>query len=261
MSFVRLNRSFFENAYWKQKRTFSSAEAWLDLIQSARFEAEPTTILLSNNRHITIKRGELRASLRYLSERWGWGVEKVKNFLDRHIKLGEIERRTEQGESLIMLCNYERYNQTPNADPYTNQYSDTTATSTKKKKGKKSKDGEEDTPPLPPSEDWRSSYEVYLSELREVYSTLKKDKSFMAQCEKYHPSLDIQLSLEKACVEYWATEAGWKKKRQSRTSDIDWKRTLTNALNISSNKVYKPLHEQRKETTTGGTYVAGSGVR
>ena len=39
--FLRLSRRFFSNEMWNEARTFSSCEAWLDLIQSARFEATP----------------------------------------------------------------------------------------------------------------------------------------------------------------------------------------------------------------------------
>lgn len=39
--FLRLSRRFFSNEMWNEARTFSSCEAWLDLIQSARFEVTP----------------------------------------------------------------------------------------------------------------------------------------------------------------------------------------------------------------------------
>ena len=61
--FIRLNRKFFTNVYWSQQRTFSLSEAWLDLIQMARFDAEPATKELPNGRLITIKRGEIHAGL------------------------------------------------------------------------------------------------------------------------------------------------------------------------------------------------------
>ena len=110
--YIRLSRKFFNNSYWTAERTYSLAEAWLDLIQSARFEAEPTTIYLPSGRCIEIKRGELRASLRFLSERWGWGknCEKARKFIDRCIENKEIERRALHGESILKLCNYDIYN-------------------------------------------------------------------------------------------------------------------------------------------------------
>lgn len=123
MAFIKIDRNFFEGKYWKQKRVFSQAEAWIDLVRSARFEIEPETRILSNGRYITIKRGEIHASIRFLAERWSWGTDKVKRFLDAAISEQAIERRTEQGESILTLLNYGAYNpvgdecQTPNRTP------------------------------------------------------------------------------------------------------------------------------------------------
>lgn len=85
---------------------------------------------------------------------------------------------------------------------------------------------------------WRTDFETYKNELREAYRSVLDDKEFIAQCEKYHPGVDIPLSLEKSCVEYWVTESGWKKKKQSKTMHPDWKKTFINALNLKSNLVY-----------------------
>ncbi|MQX26142.1 hypothetical protein GHJ49_00550 [Alistipes sp. dk3620] len=143
-SFIRLNRKFFTNVYWSQQRTFSLSEAWLDLIQMARFDAEPATKELPNGRLITIKRGEIHAGLRFLSDRWGWSVEKTQRYINKHIKKHEIERRTEHGESIISLCNYEYYNPMEGTLPNTTSdtmsdttpYTARTPTSTNNKKDK-----------------------------------------------------------------------------------------------------------------------------
>ena len=53
--FLRLSRRFFSNEMWKVAREFSECEAWLDLIQSARFdnssEVEKSLIQEVNIRH------------------------------------------------------------------------------------------------------------------------------------------------------------------------------------------------------------------
>lgn len=112
--------------------------------------------------------------------------------------------------------------------------------------GEKEKEKEkEEEKPL-----WKTDFQFYLSELRVAYNQLIRDPVWIAEKQKYYPGLNIQLSLEKACVEYWATEAGWKNKKASRTKIIDWKATLTNALSLKSNKVYesKPTaNNNRKE--------------
>lgn len=84
---------------------------------------------------------------------------------------------------------------------------------------------------------WKTDYETYKSELLKVFQDLIIDKDFITKQEKYNPNVDISLSLEKAVYNYWITEAGWKKKKQSRAKEIDWKTTLTNAIGM--NKVYK----------------------
>jgi len=141
--FIRLSRKFFNTDFWLQQRSFSLSEAWLDLIQLARFDAGPTfrTKILLNGRKIGIKRGELHSSVRFLASRWGWGVEKTQKYLVMLVEKGMIERRTEQGETVINLVNYNTYNPPPKPPPntgqYTGQYTDRTPTSTPTSTNKK----------------------------------------------------------------------------------------------------------------------------
>lgn len=100
--------------------------------------------------------------------------------------------------------------------------------------------------------EWRNDFEIYKKELEENRIRLSNDSAFIKQQEKYNPNIDIVLSIEKACVNYWGTEAGWKKKKQSKTDNIDWRATFVNAIEI--NKVYKPKYtieqEQSKQSNT-----------
>lgn len=92
---------------------------------------------------------------------------------------------------------------------------------------------------------WKTDFQIYLSELRVAYLELLNNREWMEEKKRYNPGIDIHLTLEKACKEYWATEAGWTHKKKSKTETIDWKTTLTNALSIKSNKVYE---QQQKST-------------
>lgn len=94
--------------------------------------------------------------------------------------------------------------------------------------------------------DWRTDFDLYLEMVRQAYAQLSGALS--EEQQKYYPNLDIPLTLEKACVNYWATLAGWKKKKASR-GDPDWKRTFTNALSQPQNKVY---NEQRNNQSSPG---------
>jgi hypothetical protein len=100
--------------------------------------------------------------------------------------------------------------------------------------------------------DWKSDFETYKSELLKVYQDLILDKDFIIQQEKYNPNIDISLSLEKAVYNYWITETGWKKKKQSRIKTIDWKATLINAIGM--NKVYKQKYQLPENNQTQNKY-------
>lgn len=86
---------------------------------------------------------------------------------------------------------------------------------------------------------WRESFDVYCDRLRDAYESLSNDDEFIAQRQSLHPGIDIRLSLKKAYLDYWSTELGWAKKKSSKSANIDWKRTFTNALDLPSNQVKK----------------------
>lgn len=151
--YIRLSRKFFEGAYWQKERTFSLSEAWLDLIQMARFEAEPAKVVLQNRKELLIERGEIHASLRFLAKRWGWGVMQVRGFIKKRIDSNDITQRMTQGETVIKLCNYDKYNPVSNKDnttdntPVTHRQHTDNTNNNKDKKEKKEKKKE---PPIIP---------------------------------------------------------------------------------------------------------------
>lgn len=107
--FIKLSRKFFSNELWNEARTFSSCEAWLDLIQSARFDVTPRKESIGG-REVFYVRGQYPASIRFLSKRWGWGEKRVRLFLSYLKKQGMITTDSSQGINIITLCNYEEYN-------------------------------------------------------------------------------------------------------------------------------------------------------
>lgn len=250
--FIRLNRKFFKGSYWNQKRTFSLSEAWLDLIFLARFDAEPTYEILPSGREITIKRGELRASLRFLSERWGWGVEKTKRFIDRHIEKHDIERRTEQGESILTLCNYGKYNPMPNSDTNTykntDQYSDRTVTSTNNKKVKKEKKEKEREKKreIPPPD----SISILMETIDECSSLLKSRgdpffflvRNAVMGKREIHSTKELHDYIDQFATELKAKGEELKNPRDFQNHFINW--------------IKKPSNGSATDKKTGGVYKA-----
>jgi len=121
--FIKLNRGFFDNFLWNEAREYSKAEAWIDLIQSARFEASTEII---NGKVIELQKGEIPASRRFLELRWNWGSSKVSNFLKILAQLGMINQRQANGQTVISLVKYNVYNDNrttnkPHTEPTPNQ--------------------------------------------------------------------------------------------------------------------------------------------
>lgn len=109
--FLRLSRRFFSNEMWKEAREFSECEAWLDLIQSARFDATDEAYSeLIGGREISYSRGQYPASISFLMKRWKWSEKKVRYFLAKLKKKGMITTCNRQGMTVITLCNYDEYN-------------------------------------------------------------------------------------------------------------------------------------------------------
>lgn len=109
--FLRLSRKFFSNEMWKVAREFSECEAWLDLIQSARFDATGEAYSeLIGGREISYSRGQYPASISFLMKRWKWSEKKVRYFLSKLKKKGMITTCNQQGMTVITLCNYDEYN-------------------------------------------------------------------------------------------------------------------------------------------------------
>lgn len=107
--YIPISRRLFEHPFWCEERIFSRFEAWLDLVQSARFE---DTKQLIGNRLIEVKRGQILVSLRFLASRWQWSTKKVNSFLDLLIQDKMIIKETpkETGQTVVTICNYDKYN-------------------------------------------------------------------------------------------------------------------------------------------------------
>ena len=114
--YIKLSRKFFSNDMWNEARTFSSCEAWLDLIQSARFEATPRMESIGG-REVSYTRGQYPASIRFLSKRWHWTERRVRTFLAYLKRENMITLSQDQGMNIITLVKYNEYNGNPTDTP------------------------------------------------------------------------------------------------------------------------------------------------
>ncbi len=287
--FIMLSRKLFSHRIWKASRTFSECEAWIDLIQSARFEATQLKASIGG-REITYGRGQYPASISFLSKKWKWDSEKkVRNFLDMLKRDGMITTDASQGMNVITLCNYDLYNPINidkgedkgkgNGIDIEQEIKDlklslgelraSLGASDENKgqgKGKNNNKDNNNIPPTPKSggavtsvpdtgdnpetekaKTWKDDFSIYLDLVRSAYKSICDDPKIMETQQSYYPGVNIKLSLEKACTNFWATDAGWKHKKKSRAKEIDMRMTLINA--IDKNKVYYGKNEHSTDLT------------
>lgn len=109
--FLPLNRRVFEHQFWCEDREYSRFEAWIDLIQMARFEDTEGKKMI-RGRLMKWKRGQLPASIGFLSSRWKWTDKRVRTYLALLESEKMITKDIAKGNptTTITICNYDHYN-------------------------------------------------------------------------------------------------------------------------------------------------------
>ena len=108
--YLGLFRKFFdEHEFWKEKRKYSRAEAWIDLMQSARYGEEPETLFDKRGSYI-LEYADVYVSLRYLGARWQWSKNKVGHFLE-YLRIREsiLFKKRDSHRTIIHIINLKGY--------------------------------------------------------------------------------------------------------------------------------------------------------
>ena len=110
---ISLHRQFYEHWLWKEKRIFSKAEAWLDILMAVNHSEQKVII---KNVVYVVKRGESIMSLDSWSKRWNWNKSKVRRFFA--VLQGElmVVTKNETQTTRLTVCNYDSYQTIRNAD-------------------------------------------------------------------------------------------------------------------------------------------------
>lgn len=106
--YVALWRKFQDHEFWKERRVFSKAEAWIDMIWAARHQAEPTNVLIGMNT-VECGYGQVVRSNVSWARRWGWSEHKVRRFIKLLRKLEMCVPESVGCTSRLTLCNYATY--------------------------------------------------------------------------------------------------------------------------------------------------------
>lgn len=103
---IKLHRSIQNNWIYKEKRTFSKFEAWIDLLLEANHKDNRLPL---GNEIVECKRGQLIISIRKLCDRWNWSNTKVKNFLNLLQNDNMIDYFSDTKKTVISIENYDFY--------------------------------------------------------------------------------------------------------------------------------------------------------
>ena len=127
-----MHRGWLNNKVFREDEPFCKRAAWAWLIEHAEYADRQIRV---GRQLVTLRRGQLSYSLRYLADAWGWNQEKVRRFLADLVACDSVVTANVTGsvtaQTLITICNYNRY-QSPShrvcdssrdssrADPVTN---------------------------------------------------------------------------------------------------------------------------------------------
>lgn len=96
------------------------------------------------------------------------------------------------------------------------------------------------------SADERWGKEKYFESELAAYNDLLNDAEWLLTQEKYHPGLNVRLSLEKAHTQFWGTDAGWDFSKRKKSKAKNWKLQYANALCQKVNQVWNKKETNNK---------------
>lgn len=102
---INVARSLWDDPAF-QNEPFSEREAWIWLIAEASWKPRERRI---GKVTLTVSRGQVAHSTRFLADTWRWTHSKVRRFLERLENRHMIRRETDTGVSLICVMKYDTY--------------------------------------------------------------------------------------------------------------------------------------------------------
>ena len=100
-------RAVFDHPIVGPRGVFTRFEAWAWLLSEASYRARTVG---RGDKVVTLQRGQLAHSLRFIAKGWGWSEPAVRRFLTRLKTAAQIDARSDAGITVITICNYDRYN-------------------------------------------------------------------------------------------------------------------------------------------------------
>lgn len=171
---IKLHRKIQDCWIWADREPFDKRSAWIDLLITANHSDKK---LLLNGELTTVKRGQILTSMRKLSEKWKWSVNKVYRFIKLLESDGMLQKESNKDRTLLTIINYGFYQHSENTNEYTNETpTETVAKHKQEYKEDKNKKNNKDTI-------CKSNYNNLFEELWKLYSC-KKGKGQVSDTAK-----------------------------------------------------------------------------
>lgn len=243
--FYLMHRGWMDNPAFK-KEPFTEREAFEWLISEAAWA--DGKVVPVNGMPITLERGQLSHSIRFMAQAWGWKKDKASRFLDRLKKWDMIETQNETAQLVISICNYSKYQdgETQNetaASSKPRQERDRGATNKKEtKQTKQLKDNSVSSETPKPSTQRGVTLEVYFKTIGQADDELAPDEWFdWAKLE--YPSIpppEILNQLE--ALREWARANA----NRAVAKKLDWKATWQGWMRREAPKITERMKREER---------------
>ena len=107
---ISIHRKLRDNPIWTEKRVFSKAEAWIDVLFMVNHKDNK---FLLGNTLVEVKRGSFITSELKLMEQWRWSKSKVRAFLELLQSDKMIVKKSDNKKTTLTVVNYEGYQDSP----------------------------------------------------------------------------------------------------------------------------------------------------
>lgn len=102
---VRISRDIFDDAAFKDE-PFTEREAFMWMVMEASFKARERRV---GNEVVSLGRGQLAASTRFMAAAWKWSESRVRRYLGRLSGRRMIDASSDAGITVVTICKYDAY--------------------------------------------------------------------------------------------------------------------------------------------------------
>lgn len=110
--FYLMQRGWMDSGCFRDE-PFCERAAWIWLIENAAYAERK---IIHNGKPLTIQRGQVFASRRFLAAAWKWDDNRASRFLKKLEMMGHVATGNGPGQTLITICNYNEFQLGGNGD-------------------------------------------------------------------------------------------------------------------------------------------------